>query len=404
MRFCKPAILLFAAAFTCGLACKRIPHQRISELSMAERTLPAGRADGVYEMTEGWRWTRRLFGFALDLPKTKQAIYLDFSFAVPDELLEDARTVSIIANVNGVEVGRQRYSRPGVVHFTRYIPQAALTRDPGAVRFELDRSVKGATEGVEHGIIALDVGLKEYEATSEYRDAQNWLAQQASNKVNKQISEQFTPAKIIELRKLFFSLPAISQMEFQGIPVDRNPLDLWNMQQVAFEVRPKFVIDTGSGEGGAALYWAHILHGIGSEESKVIAIDRRNPATKASQHWLWKRYVEFTAGDLTDPDLVSRLAARVQGTNVLVVLDAGQEVTPVLSAIRAYAPLVSRGSYLAVENTRMDSDPAGRLEGAGAAEAVRRFLQEGGNREFEVDSARDMFVLTSSPGGWLRRK
>ena len=385
-------------------SCRRRDHPRTSQLSMAADTLPPERATGLYGKAQGWRWTKRIFAFALDVPKTDKAIYLNLEFAVPDELMEANRTVTLIATVNGLEAGRQRYTKPGLVHLTRYVPQSALTRNPASVNFELDHSVTDASTGNEHGLIALSVGLMEYEETAEYRDAQNWLAEQDAKKVMKQTAEQFPPAKVIELRKLFFSLPALNKLDFQGVPIDRNPLDLWNMQQIAYEVRPRFVIDTGAGDGGAALYWAHTLHGIGAEDSKIIAIDRQDRTGKASQHLLWRRYVEFMPGDLTDPALLTRLKDRAKDGAVLVVLDAGQEAASVLAAIRAYAPLVTRGSYLAVENTAMDSDPAGRLEGAGAAEGVRRFLAEGGGQDFEVDSARDMFVLTSSPGGWLRRK
>jgi cephalosporin hydroxylase len=36
--------------------------------------------------------------------------------------------------------------------------------------------------------------------------------------------------------------------------------------------------------------------------------------------------------------------------------------------------------------------------------AVERFLQSGGNKDFERDFSREMFLLTFNPGGWLRRK
>jgi hypothetical protein len=36
--------------------------------------------------------------------------------------------------------------------------------------------------------------------------------------------------------------------------------------------------------------------------------------------------------------------------------------------------------------------------------AVRRFLAEGGSKDFEQDFTREAMVMTSYPGGWLRRK
>lgn len=388
----------------CSAACKKQPPQvPVSEILMSQ-PLPEGRVNGVYELTESWRYTGRVFDFKLDVPHTQRALYVDFRFAVPKELFEFYRTVTMIATLNGVEIGRQRFDEPGTVNFTRYVPQAALTGSPATVRFELDRAFKRNSDGREQGVIALSAGLKEYEETAEFQDAQAWLARVNSGKVMEQVAKDFPTAKIVELRKLFFALPAAQKAGFQGIPVDRNPLDLWNMQQAAYEIRPNFVIDTRTREGGAALYWAHILHTMNPGLSKVLTVDSRNAATEAAKHFLWSQYVEFLEGDLTAPALLDRLAARVKGGTVLAVVDAGQDTATVLNAIRAYAPLVTRGSYLVVEHTGIDSDPAGRLEGAGPAEAVRRFLAEGGDREFTVDSTRDMFLLTSSPGGWLRKK
>jgi hypothetical protein len=36
--------------------------------------------------------------------------------------------------------------------------------------------------------------------------------------------------------------------------------------------------------------------------------------------------------------------------------------------------------------------------------AVRRFLSEPAGRDFEQDFTREALVMTSYPGGWLRRK
>ena len=36
--------------------------------------------------------------------------------------------------------------------------------------------------------------------------------------------------------------------------------------------------------------------------------------------------------------------------------------------------------------------------------AVRQFLAEDGGKDFEQDVAREAMVMTSYPGGWLRRK
>jgi cephalosporin hydroxylase len=56
--------------------------------------------------------------------------------------------------------------------------------------------------------------------------------------------------------------------------------------------------------------------------------------------------------------------------------------------------MVSRGSYLALEDTRIDGVPSA---------AVREFIEQGGAREFEPDFSPNTMALTFNPGGWLKR-
>jgi len=52
----------------------------------------------------------------------------------------------------------------------------------------------------------------------------------------------------------------------------------------------------------------------------------------------------------------------------------------------------------------MDGIPTQPGFGPGPATALRRFLAEGGSRDFEPDLTREALVMTFNPGGWLRRK
>lgn len=75
----------------------------------------------------------------------------------------------------------------------------------------------------------------------------------------------------------------------------------------------------------------------------------------------------------------------------MVVLDSNHSREHVLAEMRTYAPMVSAGDYLIVEDTNGD----------GPREAVRDFLAE--DDSFVVDESREKFFLTQNPGGYLRR-
>jgi cephalosporin hydroxylase len=85
-----------------------------------------------------------------------------------------------------------------------------------------------------------------------------------------------------------------------------------------------------------------------------------------------------------------------------VILDSDHERDHVLNELRLYAPLVSAGSYLIVEDSNVNGHPVVSDFGPGPAEAVEQFLAE--TEEFEVDRSREKFFLTFNPSGYLRKR
>ena len=69
---------------------------------------------------------------------------------------------------------------------------------------------------------------------------------------------------------------------------------------------------------------------------------------------------------------------------------------------QAYAPLVTPGSDLIVEDTNLNGHPVESDHGPGPAEAVAEFLER--NDAFVRDESREKFLLTFNPGGYLHKR
>jgi cephalosporin hydroxylase len=114
--------------------------------------------------------------------------------------------------------------------------------------------------------------------------------------------------------------------------------------------------------------------------------------------------ISLVTGDSASETVVSQVVEKCKGKRVLVLHDGGHDKEQVLKDLAAYAPLVSVGSYLIVEDGIMDVMYPG--DGIGTAEpgplaACEEFLAN--NPAFVVDESRERYVITYNPKGFLKR-
>ncbi len=359
--------------------------------------------NGFSKSQGGWRWTARKFAVSLWRPAGRDTVYLSLDFGFPSELAQVASTVTITARVNGVIIGApQRFSKVGRYQFVAAVPEAALKTQPARVEFELDKGF-ASPEG-ERAPTALSVSLLHSEGAPFNREAEAARAREGFEYLLAKRAMTIPADKQAEMVKLFHQVPIWDHMFFQNIQIEKNPLDLWMVQQIIYELQPDLIVETGTWRGGSALYWAHTLNGMGLERSRVITVDIQNLHQLAASNPLWKRYVTDFIGSSTDPDIVARIAQLAKGKKVLVALDSDHSMAHVLKELALYSPMVSKGSYLIVEDTHMDGVPTAPAFGPGPMAAVRKFLEDGGDKLFEQDVTREAYIMTFNPGGWLRRK
>lgn len=186
------------------------------------------------------------------------------------------------------------------------------------------------------------------------------------------------------------------QSRWLGIKTLQNPTDAWVTQEIIQEVKPDFIVEAGTFEGGSALLWAMILEHV-NPRGRVITIDIEDQVTAAKQKPIWREKVDFLVGSSTDPAIVADVARRVQGGRVLVILDSLHTRDHVLAELQAYSPLVSPGSYVIVQDTGLGR-PSPNAKWA--SQGVRDFLET--SEVFMVDRRRERFLITNNPDGYLR--
>ncbi len=180
-----------------------------------------------------------------------------------------------------------------------------------------------------------------------------------------------------------------------GVRAAKCPLDLWVYQEILHETRPDLVIESGTAWGGSALFLASVCDQIG--QGSVCTIDIAGDPNRPSHP-----RIEYVLGSSTDGEVVARVTKRVRSARrVMVILDSDHSCEHVTAELQLYAPFVTSGCYLIVEDTNVNGHPVLPDFGPGPMEAIADFLA--GDERFRVDADREKLLMTFNPGGYLRR-
>lgn len=218
------------------------------------------------------------------------------------------------------------------------------------------------------------------------------------------VSATRTPEEVERIVREFTTLyhdlrdQTLGRTRWFGISVVKPPTDIVVLQEIIAETRPELIVETGVFAGGSALLFASLLEAL-DIDGKVIGIDvdLRSVPPHIGAH----PRIELVEGSSTDPEVVERLRAEAHGRRVMLDLDADHGFEHVTAELDALGPLVTPGCYLVVEDTWLGGRPVRPDLAPGPAEALEAWMARG--QPFEADRWRERFLLTSFPGGYLRR-
>lgn len=210
-----------------------------------------------------------------------------------------------------------------------------------------------------------------------------------------------------------------------GRPIIQLPPDVVAVQELIWSVRPDVVVETGIAHGGSLVLSASILAMLDLADAAAAgrSLDPRRPARRvvgididirahnraAIEAHPLAPWITLLQGSSVDPAVVAQAkAACPPGARVMVFLDSNHTHQHVLNELRAYAPMVTPGSYCVVFDTLLEDMPAELsgdrpwAPGNSPKTAVHAYLRE--DRRFEIDaSIHHKLQLTVSPDGYLRR-
>jgi cephalosporin hydroxylase len=181
-----------------------------------------------------------------------------------------------------------------------------------------------------------------------------------------------------------------------GHRVAKAPTDLIVYQELIERIRPDWIIETGSANGGRALFLASVCELL--DHGRVVSIDP-HVADNRAEH----PRITYIEGQAQEPDTFARVQQLVGDTpHALLILGSlpGTNLR-IEGEFNVYGGLVPVDSYVIVENTIVNGHPVWPGFGPGPLEAVKRILAQHG--EFVADTAMEKYGLTFNPMGFLKR-
>ena len=202
--------------------------------------------------------------------------------------------------------------------------------------------------------------------------------------------------------------------EWLGRPIIQYPQDIVAMQELIWSVQPELIIETGIAHGGSLIFSAAMLElnavcG-GPSDAKVVGIDidiRSHNRTAIEAHPMSKR-ISMIQGSSIASDVIDQVKTAAAGKRrILVCLDSNHTHDHVLAELRAFGPLVTRGSYCVVFDTIIENlSPAAIGDrpwspGNSPMSAVQAYLKE--TDRFEIDHViENKLLITVAPHGYLK--
>lgn len=243
--------------------------------------------------------------------------------------------------------------------------------------------------------------LTEYQADSDFQSlSRNWLQASMARKY-------------------------VYNFDWMGRPIIQYPQDMVAMQELVWTVRPDLIIETGIAHGGSLVLSASLLALLDMTDAieagvafdprqsarKVLGIDidiRQHNRTAIESHPMSSR-IQMLQGSSIDPALVENVHKIAKDyKRVMVCLDSMHTHDHVLGELKAYAPLVTKGSYCVVFDTFVEDMPEGFFPdrpwnpGNNPKTAVHEWLAD--NAQFEIDhEIQSKIMVTVTPDGFLRR-
>jgi cephalosporin hydroxylase len=180
---------------------------------------------------------------------------------------------------------------------------------------------------------------------------------------------------------------------WRGVSVLKPPTDMWIYQELINEIKPDLIIEAGSYQGGSALFMRDVLNLV-YPQGRIISIDVDHGGI---QDIARVSGIEFYLGSSVADETLIHVKAYIAAykcERVMVILDSEHTYDHVTKELELYAPLVTIGSILIIEDT--SNVPA-------VLDAVNSWSLRHSEADFKKNLMGERFMLTFCRDGFWEK-
>jgi len=143
--------------------CRRKERALSNMVNMSDPTTATQLVSGFHAVESGaWRWTMKRFSLILKPPpgSEQNGATLRLKMFLSDEQIKNLGPITVSAEVNGVPLQPQTFSKSGETVYSRPVPPEALRAPSVKASFTLDKAREPDTvDGRQLGVVAEVIGL-----------------------------------------------------------------------------------------------------------------------------------------------------------------------------------------------------------------------------------------------------
>lgn len=195
---------------------------------------------------------------------------------------------------------------------------------------------------------------------------------------------------------------------WMGIPIIKFPNDIVALQEIIWRVKPDIIIETGIAHGGSIIFSATMMELIGNQ-GLVIGVDidiRKHNRVEIEKSKFFKS-IKMIEGSSISQRTIKKIKSFIKkDSKVMVFLDSNHTYMHVKKEIDLYSKLVTKNSYLVVEDSFPEFFPKKHFKkvdvGNNPMIAIREFLRK--NKKFKIDKKlNNKLSITETFDGYLKK-